>query len=185
MLHIVGVGVCKGHLTKREIELIKSADVVYGSSRALKLAEDYILCEKKVMKYNDTEYRKIEEESKDKNVVVLSTGDPMVSGLGNKFKGLVELGISSVQVALAKLGIDLCDVIVMDAHANKPENLNEFLLKFRHLLILADKKFDISIFGDREVYLIENLCMENERIVCGKAVDLEVKSDYAIIFVRR
>ncbi len=184
MLHVVGVGVCKGHLTKRAIELIKSADVVYGSSRALKLAEDYILCEKRVMKYNDTEYRKIEEESKDKNVVVLSTGDPMVLGLGNKFKGLIEPGISSVQVALAKLGVDLCDVTVIDAHANKPENLDE-LLKFRHLLILADKKFDVSIFGGREVYLIENLCMEDERIVCGKAVDLEVKSDYTIIFVRR
>uniref|UniRef100_A0A7C3YQ59 Cobalt-precorrin-7 (C(5))-methyltransferase n=1 Tax=Geoglobus ahangari TaxID=113653 RepID=A0A7C3YQ59_9EURY len=184
MLYIVGVGVCKGHLTERAIELIRNADVIYGSRRALKLAEKYIRSEKRIMSYNDAEYKRIEEESKNKNVVVLSTGDPMVSGLGCKLNGLIEPGISSVQVALAKLGVDLCDVIVVDAHAKKPENLNE-LLKFRHLLILADKKFDIKIFGNRKVYLMENLCMENERIVFGKGSDLEIKSDYAIIFVRR
>ncbi len=184
MLYVVGVGVCKGHLTKRAIELIRNADVVYGSKRALKLAEEYITGEKRIMGYNDAEYKRIEEEGRYKNVVVLSTGDPMVSGLGVKLRGLIESGISSVQVALAKLGVDLCDVAVVDAHAKKPENLDE-LLKFRHLLILADKKFDITIFGNREVCLIENLCMKNERIVFGRGVDLEVKSDYAIIFVRR
>ncbi|RLI78224.1 precorrin-6y C5,15-methyltransferase (decarboxylating) subunit CbiE [Archaeoglobales archaeon] len=184
MLYVVGVGVCKGHLTRKAIELIKNADVVYGSKRALKLAEDYIVCEKRVMKYSDDEYRRIEKESKDKNVVILSTGDPMVSGLGTKFNGSIEPGISSVQVALVKLGVDLCDVVVVDAHAKKPENLNE-LLRFRHLLILADRKFDISIFGDRGVYLMENLCMENEKVVCDKAVGLEVRSDYTIVFVRR
>jgi len=184
MLYVVGVGVCKGHLTKRAIELIRNADVVYGSKRALKLAEDYIVSEKRIMGYNDAEYKRIEEESKDKNVVVLSTGDPMVSGLGSKFNGLIESGISSVQVALAKLGVDLCDVVVVNAHAKKPENLDE-LLKFRHLLILADKNFDVTIFGNREVCLMENLCMKNERIVFGRGVDLKIKSDYAIIFVRR
>ena len=183
-LHIVGVGVCSGHLTERAIELIKNADVVYGSRRALKLADKYITGEKRVMRYNDAEYRRIEEESRGKNVVVLSTGDPMVSGLGSKLNGLVEPGISSVQVALAKLGVDLCEVVVVDAHARKPGNLEE-LLKFRDLLILADRNFDIKIFGDREVCLIENLCMENERIVFGRGSDLEIKSDYAIIFVRR
>ncbi len=184
MIDIVGVGICNGHLTKRAIELIKNADLIYGSKRALKLAEDYISCEKRLVKYCIEEYSRIEKESRDKNVVVLSTGDPMVSGLGSKINGIVEPGISSVQLALAKLGIDLCDVAVVDAHAKKAENLEE-LLKLRHLLILADKNFDVSVFGDKEIYLIENLCMRNENIIFGKAIDLDVKSDYTIVFVRR
>jgi cobalt-precorrin-7 (C5)-methyltransferase len=185
MLHIVGVGICRGHLTERAIRLIQNADIVCGSSRALKLAEEHIRGEKWLIKvHSGEEYERLKRESEDRNVVVLSTGDPMVSGLGTKLDGVVEPGISSVQIALSKLGIDLCDVAVVDAHAKKPENLMN-LLKFRHALILGDKNFDLSIFGGKEVCILENLCMKNERVIVGRADEVEISSNYTIIFVRR
>ena len=59
-----------------------------------------------------------------------------MSGLGTLFDGIIVVGISSVQVALTKFRVDLYDMLVVDAHAKK------FEIKNRHLLILADKKFD-------------------------------------------
>jgi len=74
---------------------------------------------------------------------VLSTGDPMVSGLGTKFKAdTVEPGVSSVLVALSRIGKDLCDVVVVKCHAK--ECLNEILkfLTFRPVLALVTRSFD-------------------------------------------
>jgi len=179
MLHIVGAGICEGHITEIGKKIIGDADVVYGSKRALKLVRRYIKGEEVVLKRFDEEIRKnIEKEAEKTNVVVVSTGDPLVSGLGTLFDGIVVPGISSVQVALAKLRVDLCDVLVVDAHAKK------FEIKNRHLLILADKKFDVSMFGHREVIVLENLCEKDERIIYGLADEIKLRSDYSIIFVK-
>jgi len=179
MLHIVGAGICEGHITEVGKKIIEEAEVVYGSKRALKLVEKYINGEKVVLKSFDEEIRReIEKEAEGKNVVVVSTGDPLVSGLGTLFKGVIVPGISSVQVALARLRIDLCDVLVVDAHAKK------FELKNRHLLILADKRFDVSTFGNREVVILENLCEKDERVIYGFADKIKLRSNYSIIFVK-
>ncbi len=184
MLIIVGAGICKGHLTDRAKEAIRRADVVFGSKKAVELVKEYINGKIEIMKkFNEEEFSKIENLAKTLNVVVLSTGDPMVSGLGTKLRGLVEPGISSVQMALAKLGVDLCDVVVVDAHARRDIDLD--LLKYRHLLVLADKKFDPSVFGHREITVIENICMENENMFSCFADEVKLKSDYSIIFVKK
>lgn len=181
MLHVVGVGICKGHITERVRKLLEEAEIVYGSRRALELIGDYVNGKSEVLRCFDKSVRmKIEKEAEKTNVVVASTGDPMVSGLGRLFKGKVEPGISSVQVALAKLNVDLCEVVVVDAHAKSEiDYLN------RHLLILADRKFDLNIFGHREVVVLENLCSEDEQILCGFADEMKLRSDYSIVFVKR
>ena len=50
------------------------------------------------------------------DAVVLSTGDPMLAGLGKTGTAVVP-GISSLQVAAARLGIPLTRIVVVDAHA--------------------------------------------------------------------
>jgi len=179
MLYRVGAGICEGHITEVGKKIIEEAEIIYGSRRALKLVGKYINGEKIILKSFDEEIRKeIEKEAEDKNVVVVSTGDPLVSGLGTLFNGETVPGISSVQVALARLRIDLCDVLVVDAHAKK------FELKNRHLLILADKNFDVNILGNREVIILENLCEKDERIIYGFADEIKLRSNYSIIFVK-
>jgi len=133
-----------------------------------------------VKKFNAETYREIENEGKDRKIVVLSTGDPMVSGLGTKIKGEIEPGISSVQLALAKLGIDLCDVAVVSAHARRAMEEIERMLKCRgKVLILADSRFDVAKLSRiaRKIVVMENLGMENERID-----EKEIKSDNVIIY---
>ncbi len=182
MLHIVGVGVCRGHITERAKRLIEGAEIVYGSKRALELIDEYVNGESRILRRFDESVRaEVEREAEKANVVVASTGDPMVAGLGKLFSGDVEPGISSVQVALARLGVDLCEVAVVDAHA---KSFDAHILN-RHLLILADRKFDLSVLGHRRVVVLENLCSEDERMLCGFADEMRLRSDRSIVFVRR
>ncbi len=192
-IRIVGVGPAKGYLTERAVKIIQEAEVVYGSKRAIELAEEYIRGEKVILRsFSEEEYSKIAEDGKSRKVVVLSTGDPMISGLGTKIEGEVEPGISSIQLALARLRVDLTDVVVVDAHAKKrddyiPEILNAFKMG-RGALILADSKFDIESISKipARVVILENLGNENERIVRWEERELpEIKSDLVIVFAER
>ncbi|MEM0350634.1 MAG: SAM-dependent methyltransferase [Archaeoglobaceae archaeon] len=178
MLRIIGVGICEGHLTDRAKALIKSSEIVYGSEKAIRLAEECIKGEKVVMrKFNSEVYAEIEREGKKREVAVLSTGDPMVAGLGKFFKEAeIEPGISSVQLALAKLKLDLCEVLVVNAHGRK------FEIGKRGMLILADKNFDLSTFGGKRITLIEDLC-SGERIKVGDAREMRIESNNVIIYV--
>ncbi len=185
MLYVVGAGICEEQLTKRAIHLIENAEVVYGSKKALENVQNYLRdeCELRVIKtFNLDEYQEIEREGIERKVIVLSTGDPMVSGLGTKIDGEIVSGISSVQVALNRLNLDLTQVIIVKAHNKEPEKLIN-LLEFKPLLILADRDFEVSIFGQREVVVLENLCMENERIRMGIGREMELESDYTLVYV--
>jgi len=64
-------------LTEEGIQAIRKASVVYGAKRALEIAQDYISCEAKPIK----DYKSLHLLPAD--AVILSTGDPMFSGLGN------------------------------------------------------------------------------------------------------
>lgn len=179
MLRIIGVGICEGHLTDRAKELIRKSEVVYGSERALRLAEKWIKGEAKVLREFKSEvYSEIEREAIEKEVAVLSTGDPMVAGLGKFFRNAeIEPGISSVQVALSKLKVDLCEVLVVNAHSRR------FEIGKRSLLILADRSFDLTMLGDAEVVVLEDLC-SRERIRKGVASELKLESNNSIVYVR-
>jgi len=177
-------------MTERGKELLRNADIVYGSRRAFELI-DFELKEKRILgRFDNSVFEEIAREGKEKEIVVLSTGDPMVAGLGRKFREMgvkveIEPGISSVQVALAKLKVDLSEVVVVDCHARDFDSSILDFLKHRHLLILADRRFDLTKLGDRRVAVLENLCMEGESVREGFADSVEIKSDYAVIFVER
>ncbi len=174
MLAVVGVGIARGHLTERGRKLLESAEVVYGSKKALNLVKDFVKCETVVMTdFSREVYLTIEEEAKNRNVVVLSTGDPMVSGLGKKLNAdIVEPGISSVAVALSRLRLDLCEVIVVNCHAR--DCIEEIVkaVQFRPVIALVTKGFSLKL-KDASITVLENLCRENERIY-------EVGSEFSV-----
>uniref|UniRef100_A0A7C3M871 Cobalt-precorrin-7 (C(5))-methyltransferase n=1 Tax=Archaeoglobus fulgidus TaxID=2234 RepID=A0A7C3M871_ARCFL len=190
MIWIVGTGTCRGQMTERGRELLKKADAVYGSRRAFELI-DFEVKEKRVLdRFDSSVFEEIAKEGMKKDVVVLSTGDPMVAGIGRKFREIdatveIEPGISSVQLALAKLRVDLTEVVVVDCHARDFDSSLLDLNRYRHLLILADRRFDPKKLGRRRVVILENLCMENEMIREGFADLIEIRSDYTIIFVEK
>ncbi|WP_202320660.1 cobalt-precorrin-7 (C(5))-methyltransferase [Archaeoglobus neptunius] len=188
MIWIIGSGICKKQVTERAAELIRQADIICGSKRAIDIVgvkDDRVRI---LRKFSMQEFERLLEEAAGRKVVIISTGDPMVAGLGRMLRDydvIIEPGISSVQVALSRLKVDLTEVAVVDCHAREfDEELFE-LVRYRHLLILADRGFAISKLGRRRVVILENLCMGGERVWEGMAVDGEIMSDHAIVFVEK
>jgi cobalt-precorrin-7 (C5)-methyltransferase len=175
---VVGVGVGPGMLTEEGIEAIKKASVVYGSGRALELAQKYI--PKNTPVKTITDYKNIHLLPID--AVILSTGDPMFSGLG-KFaseKDIVIPGISSFQVACARLKVNLTNFACITAHGRKEiESARDELIQEiklgKNVFLLPDEKFGAGevceilkeIGVDADVYSLEELGYPDERIVKG------------------
>jgi cobalt-precorrin-7 (C5)-methyltransferase len=162
-------------LTEEGIEAIRKASVVYGAKRALEIAEKYINCEAKPIK----DYKSLHLLPAD--AVVLSTGDPMFSGLG-KFAGekdKVIPGISSMQVACARTRVNLTNLCAITAHGRDPEPAKAELIRElkngRNIFLLPDENFgslevaevlrELGI--EAELYTCENLGYPEERIARG------------------
>lgn len=171
---IVGTGCGPGMLTEKAIEAIKSASLITGSKRALDLVRAYTP--------NTAEMKVIEDYKLLKNLpdhtVVLSTGDPMLSGLGY-LPGEVIPGISSVQYAAAKLKIPLTKVVVITAHGRDPkpsiQEALEMISLGRIVCLITDPEFPLDILAQRlkglshlvEILLCADLGYESEEIIIG------------------
>ena len=173
-MKIVGVGAGPKMITEEAIEVIKAADVVYGSKRAIELARAHIRGEARVLTNFDT----LEDNE---HVCILSTGDPMLSGLGKKAPDNAEIisGISSLQLACARQKVDIVDLLVVTTHgrnlSESKDKLKSIFTFGRKLFVLPDPGFDLSeicTFLDTcgykgDVALFEDLGYENERITYG------------------
>ena len=75
---IVGVGAGPQMLTAQAAQAVAQARLIYGSERAIDLVREHINPDCIVRVIED--YKKLHDLAED--AVVLSTGDPMLSGLG-------------------------------------------------------------------------------------------------------
>lgn len=174
-MKIIGVGCGPGLLTGQAIAELKKARFAYGSARAIELARPFLLSQCSVKSIDD--YKKLHTLPDD--AVVLSTGDPMLAGLGY-LKGEVIPGISSLQVASARLHIPLSRVSVVVAHGHGHEKgMRDTVDEVRRgkiVFLLADPKFNAPELYSRlaalqqplQVALCENLAYPEERIVVGE-----------------
>lgn len=171
---IVGVGCGPNLLTGRAIEVISGASLIYGSDRAIEIARPFIAAGCTVKTIDD--YKRL--HTLPDEAVILSTGDPMLAGLGY-LPGEVVPGISSLQLATARLHIPLARVAVVVAHGNghgyaMDETLAE-LKRGRIVFLLTDPKFDARELYSRletlpppvAIAVCENLGYPDERIATG------------------
>lgn len=108
---IVGVGAGPGMLTQEAMKAISEGCMIYGSERAIEIARQHIRPECSVHIIED--YKKLRELPE--TAVILSTGDPMLSGLGY-LDGKIIPGISSMQVACARLRISHLRMVPVTLH---------------------------------------------------------------------
>jgi cobalt-precorrin-7 (C5)-methyltransferase len=145
-MKIIGVGCGPGMLTEQAIREISRAAVIYGSDRAIDLARLHIPFECKVKTIDD--FKNLHKLARD--AIILSTGDPMLAGLGY-LSGEVIPGISSLQVATARLHIPASRVSVVVAHGKGHKkgiaDTVEEVKRGKIVFFLADPKFDV-----RELY---------------------------------
>jgi len=174
-MKIVGVGAGRNLLTAEAVDAIENASVIYGSKRAIELAKEHIRSEC----HEIEDYAKVSELPD--SAVVLSTGDPMLSGLGRFAKAgdTIVPGISSMQVASARLGLDQTEIAAVTAHARDIDRAKEMILSELELgktvFILPDARFDLREVSkflldhgfSIPVAVCEQAAYPDERIVIG------------------
>ena len=193
--YIIGVGPGDPELlTVKGLRLIQSCEVIVGWRSVLERFAGFFEENARVIEltYKD-EVRKLEEAfSSGKEVCVLNHGDPSVSDFQfvEKVKGIAESkgysvevipGVSSVNALMARLGLDLSNVIYMTMHvrANEGELLKELdrLMECkggRSLLLFPPPdqqgvervaKHLLDTFGDMQVWVAERLTYPDEKVV--------------------
>jgi cobalt-precorrin-7 (C5)-methyltransferase len=177
-MKVVGVGCGPGMLTEQAILAISAATILFGSKRAITLAAAYIPkgCRVEEM----TTFRP--EMQIPGEAVVLSTGDPQLAGLGY-LGGEIVPGISSLQVAAARLGFPLERISVVVAHGKEHEQaLAEVVAEVdlgKIVFIVADPKFSLAALASAlagsgkeiSVALCEDLGYPGERIRIGTVTE--------------
>jgi cobalt-precorrin-7 (C5)-methyltransferase len=175
---VVGVGCGPGMLTEEAIRTIAAATEIYGSRRAIELALHHISPGSRVHELAD--YRHLRDLPP--RAVLLSTGDPMLAGLGMAGSEVVP-GISSLQIAAARLRLPLARFSVVSAHGKDhagaiTEALGE-LARGRCIFLLSDPSFDPRVLskavdagGDGyRIAVCERLGYPDERISVGTSRD--------------
>lgn len=185
-LYIIGAGM--GHisdLTEYAADIIKNADIVYGSAR---LYEQYKVLNTNISAPKYSEIESVLEKETLKNTVLLVSGDVLFYSIAKKIqekfneKYNIELvpGISSMQYFLSKLNIIDYNIKAVSMHGRNnsclgPVSYNEYTF----MLTGGDKKAE-NIINELYnagldyvyVYAGENLHSDDERIVSGKISDM-------------
>lgn len=190
-MKIVGVGAGPNLLTQEAIAAIESAVIIFGSKRAIELAKEHIRC--KAHELKDYTLASLPE-----NAVVLSTGDPMLSGLGKfaKKNDIVIPGISSLQLACCRLNLDLENISVISAHSRDIEDTKKKLIvelrKNINVFILPDPAFGVdeirnlirSLGLHKNVTVCEQLGYPDERILTGNSDQIHVTDlDFYVVVI--
>jgi len=166
------------YLTPAARKAIEQADVLIGAGRLLELFPGHGA--EKIVVGSDVENILGEIVTRRrKRIVVLVTGDPGLCSLARPVlkrfgRNACEVipGISSVQVAFARIGLDWLDARIIDAHGDNPDLKQATLMKEEKIAIFAGRREAINwiaglveaIGKDRRIYLCENLTLEDEKI---------------------
>ncbi|HDR73535.1 MAG TPA: cobalt-precorrin-7 (C(5))-methyltransferase [Methanoculleus sp.] len=177
-MKIVGVGCGPGMLTEEAIRAIGEARLIYGSGRAIDLAADHIPGGCAVHEITDyASLRKLPVHA-----VLLSTGDPMLAGLGY-LGGEIIPGISSMQVAFARLSLSLTRVAVVNAHGKDHdaaiEDAAAEIWRGRCVFLIADPAFPVTALAAAlegphprcRIAVCEHLGYPDERVAVGTTAD--------------
>ena len=165
------MGCGPGMLTEEAARVLRGSALVYGSARAIALARNAFPPGCEVHEIAD--YRNL--RSLPDHAVVLSTGDPMLAGLGS-LPGDVVPGISSLQVAFARLKIPLARAAVIPAHgkdhARAVVDAREEVRRGRVVFLVADPAFDVGALAaalppGTRLAVCEDLGYPEERIALG------------------
>ena len=173
----------KKYLTGYAMQHIIHAEVLIGSRRLLSLfpdtdADTYVLSNN----YKLLITRIVSLSKKKKKVVVLVSGDPgffsysklIVDKIGNE-KCEVIPGVSSVQLAFAKIGRTWNDACFMSLHgrSGKLASVVKKITDNDKVAVLTDNSNNVKLIAkklietgikERKIFVCENLSLEKERI---------------------
>ena len=136
-IFIVGVGMGDTkYLTKIAEEKIKNADIIIGAKR---VAEPYVNEKKVFFEYETDKIKKILEENKCENAVILFSGDTSFFSGAKKLKeefpnAEIFAGISCVSYFCAKIGMAYDDMNIVSM---KSERMRKHLCFWVKILVIS------------------------------------------------
>ena len=184
------------------VRAVQQADVLVGTGRLLELFPAH-KGEKIAVGVNiEKVLSDIEDRRHRGRVVVLVTGDPGLCSLASPVLARfgreacqVIPGVSSVQVAFARIGLDWLDARIIDAHGASPDIEAATIGGEGKIAIFCGRKAAIEwtarlmekLGPGRRAYLCENLTLEDEKIRQVQAEDLasiEASSRSIILIIK-
>jgi len=173
------------YFTFKLIKEVKSADIIVGDKRILELIKFITDAQLIYLRSDKNFYNDIENiKNLSGNVVVLSTGDPMIAGLGKFFDNSeINPGISSVQLCASILHKPLNEsAIISVRYGNNYDKILAAINSGFRVFILPNPYLDLKenirkilLLGldpNKNAAICNNLGLPNEVIVKGKIGEL-------------
>jgi len=191
------------YLTPLARRTAESAEVLVGARRRLELfpqsRAERIMVTGKIEEALD---RVAEHHEQGRRIAVLVTGDPGLCSFAQpvlKRFGCDDCevipGVSSVQVAFARLGLDWLDAMIISAHGREPEAEEASLLQAGKIAVLPGGEASWQwivrtaqqLSASHRLYSCENLTLSDERVRQVEAADLDAAQPASltiILFIR-
>jgi cobalt-precorrin-7 (C5)-methyltransferase len=181
LITIIGCGPgSRDYLTIAAVAAVAQAEVLIGPERLLALfpvaAAEKVASRANMAATLDLIASRLDRQS----VTVLVTGDPGCYSLAKlvikrfgRHQCRVIPGVSSVQLAFARLGLDWQDARIVSAHKEDPES-DASLWHADKIAVLAGRERSLQWLHEsvvehggegRRIFVCENLTLENERII--------------------
>jgi cobalt-precorrin-7 (C5)-methyltransferase len=190
------------YLTPAVVQAVDEAEVLVGAQRLLDLFPQHRGEKIRVGLKIDAVLEAIAGRDRRK-ITVLVTGDPGLASLAQpvirrfgRERCRIIPGISSIQVAFARLGLDWQDARIIDAHGKDPDLRDDVLNRTSKIAVLGGRPQSFEWLrrelGDRpedyEVTICEDLTLPSERITPwepGTVLGRELSSRTIFILVRK
>lgn len=181
LIRIVGIGPgSPEYITTAAQEMIRNSDILIGGERALKIFE--ALAKKTFIIRNNLEEMVvyINKHRINSKIAVLASGDPSFYGILEFMKRNfpkteleVSPGISSAQLACARLCISWHNAGFFSVHGRSTEGLLKIACESGKVVVLTDPKNTPEVIArelvraglkGRKIYVCENLSYNDEKI---------------------
>lgn len=200
---IVGCGPgSPDYLTRAAIRAVQQAELLVGAQRLLDLFPDAEAEQLPIGGDVGQALDLIAAHAEHRPVAVLVSGDP---GLFSLAKRVIQRfgrescevipGVSSVQAAFARLGLDWADARIISAHKENPdEALLASLRNEDKLAVLAGRQeavewianLAVQLGKDRRIFVCQDLTLDNEQVleVCADELSgLRVNSRTVVLII--
>ena len=190
------------YVTPAAVAAVERADLLIGAERLVRLFSPRPTQSVVVNSTVEQALDAIEQRPDCKNVAVLVTGDPGIFSLARlvierfgREQCWVIPGISSLQAAFARLGLDWADAKILSAHKEDPDP-DDSLLRSDKIAVLLGRTGSLrwvadhiveNAPADRRIFVFENLTLDEESVREARREelrDLPVSSRTVVLIIR-
>jgi precorrin-6y C5,15-methyltransferase (decarboxylating) CbiE subunit len=190
------------YLTAAAIRAVQEAEVLVGARRLLELFPEHP-GERIMMEAHTEKVLAAIGQRPDKKIAVLVSGDPGLASLAQPIlkrfgpsRCRVIPGISSLQAAFARLGLDWLGVRIIDAHGKDPDLQADALKGVTKIAVLGGRPQSFEwlrrelgdLLENYQLTVCEDLTLETERITAwepGMELDRILSSKTIFLLVKR